>query len=234
MAVVYLVAFWLAGLWLSTAYLAPPHSGLLLAITGLILALLWRHKRLVMWGALSIAVLGTALFRVEQFPASLAPDDVSTLNGGLVLLEGKVAATPEVEGATQRLVLQAEQVETDGYGAPASGVILVLLPRYPTYAYGQQLALEGGLQSPRDLGWSGYAEALARQRIHSVLRYPVVLSASAFEPSADVYAALTSLRSSSAETLRRLLPEPQAGIAVGLLLGDRGGISSRPGGRFSS
>ena len=101
--------------------------------------------------------------------------------------------------------------------------MLVTVPRYPEYNYGDLVSITGELQTPPRLDDFDYKGYLAHQGIYATMYYPrieVLEGGHGFPPLAWIY----DLRGSLANTLAEVLPEPQASLAQGILLGLRGNI----------
>jgi competence protein ComEC len=137
---------------------------------------------------------------------------------GAVALRGVVAepATPAETSLSLRLRVAA--VERDGAWAPASGIVLVRLPRTAPYDYGDGLELRGTLTAPPDSPGSGYAAALRRQGVRGALDYPTASAWLGGERSPPL-AALHALRRRLETAIQAALPEPHAALLVGVLLG---------------
>ncbi|GAH19856.1 unnamed protein product, partial [marine sediment metagenome] len=106
-----------------------------------------------------------------------------------------------------------------------SGTALLFVPRYPIYSYGDVLLVTGKLETPPQLNDFDYKGYLAHQEIYSTMLYPkieIVETGKGFKPLEWVY----SLRNRLSQTLTEVLPEPQASLAQGIILGIRGNIPS--------
>ena len=97
------------------------------------------------------------------------------------------------------------------------------MPRYPAYNYGDVLLVTGELETPPQLNDFNYKDYLAHQGIYSTMLYPkieILDRGKGFKPLEWVY----SLRNRLSQTLAEVLPEPQASLAQGIILGKRGTI----------
>ncbi|MFQ6000577.1 MAG: DNA internalization-related competence protein ComEC/Rec2, partial [Anaerolineae bacterium] len=90
--------------------------------------------------------------------------------------------------------------------------------RYPGYAYGDLLEIEGELETPPEFESFSYKDYLARQGIYTLLRYPQIDSLAQGQGN-PLYAALYTLKDRAQATIRALLPEPEASLLSGILLG---------------
>jgi competence protein ComEC len=105
---------------------------------------------------------------------------------------------------------------------PAAGTCLLTVPRYPDYAYGDMLQLKGRLETP-ETGSFDYRAYLARQGVSWTMYYPHVERLDTGEGN-RLLSWVYSLRDWLSASLGKILPEPQAALAQGITLGDRGTI----------
>ena len=98
------------------------------------------------------------------------------------------------------------------------------MSRYPEYNYGDELLINGKLETPEAFDDFDYRGYLANQGIYSTMLFPeveVLDTGKGFPPPmAWVYSFRDRLSQAMAETL----PEPQASLAQGMVLGIRGNI----------
>ena len=89
------------------------------------------------------------------------------------------------------------------------------LPRYPVVAPGQRIVIDGSPELPPD---SPYGTYLVRTGVAGTIQSRSL----EIEPGpAEPAAALETIRRGAATTLARVLPEPEAGLAAGILIGLR-------------
>jgi competence protein ComEC len=216
LALIYLSVAWVAGIYLGSRFalhFAIIFSGLL----PLILLFFFPEKRkaITLAAVCLIAFFGGALC----YQASLPPDDASHIkfyNGQEVEIRGTVSADPEIRDKSTHLRLSASQLN----GKEIAGDVLLFVPRYPEYNYGDVLLVWGKLETPPQLGDFDYQGYLENQQIYSTMLYPeieLLETGQGFRPMAWVY----SLRNSLSQSLARVIPEPQASLAQGVVLGIR-------------
>jgi competence protein ComEC len=216
LALIYLSGAWLAGIYLGSK-LALPTLLILIGLLPLILLFFFRQKRkaIILAAVCLVAFFGGALV----YQASLPPDDAGHLrfyNGQEVEIQGTVSADPEIRDSSTHIRLSASQLN----GQKVSGNALLFVPRYPEYVYGDLLLVRGKLETPPRLGDFDYQGYLENQGIYSTMLHPeieVLDTGKGFRPLAWVY----SLRSSLSQSIARVIPEPQASLAQGIVLGIR-------------
>jgi competence protein ComEC len=109
----------------------------------------------------------------------------------------------------------------------------VRAPRYPAYTYGDELEVEGKLETPpvfEDFSYRGY---LAHQGIHGIVGWPKITLVSR-DGGSPVYHTLLAVRARIQATIARILPEPEASLLTGILLGVESGIPDRVNDAFST
>ncbi|MFA5309175.1 MAG: DNA internalization-related competence protein ComEC/Rec2 [Dehalococcoidales bacterium] len=221
---IYLSCVWVVGIFVGYKIDLPPWFCLLalLPLPWLFVARPYRKQ-------LILVSLGIFLFVMAAVYAygSLYSVDESKLRFyndlGPAEIKGTVAADPDVRDRSTRLTLSVDAIFVDGAWREVDGKALVVVPRYPEYAYGDVLHLAGELETPSPIGDFDYRGYLAHQGIYTTLYYPhvdVLGEDQGFTPLAWIYA----LRGRLADTLAEVLPEPQAALAQGILLGLRGNI----------
>jgi competence protein ComEC len=109
------------------------------------------------------------------------------------------------------------------------GKVMIHAPPYPAYRYGQRVIVQGEVERPSAAeypGWFDYRAFLARQAIFAIMDETEELHITAHPTQAGNPALrlLYQFRAHCQEILLRELPEPQASLAVGILLGGKAAI----------
>jgi len=218
------------GILAADARLAP--SGLLTFAVGIALALVsgaipraGRLARVVL--AVGVALLGVGLgvSRGAATASSTGPDSVVAHIGPTSWqVAGTVVDDPRPRGERQQAILDELLLATEGGSArPVRGRLLVWLPRATSVQAGDRLALVTRLEAPRDFNGFAYGAYLARQGIGAVA------SAYAANVVSHRRAALAEglgvLRGWLLHGLNSIVPEPEAALAAGVLLGVRSSIA---------
>ncbi|NWG21848.1 MAG: ComEC family competence protein [Chloroflexi bacterium] len=167
------------------------------------------------------AALGGARLVAADVP--ILPQSIRLFNDrGEVSIRGIVTEDPRRLADGQRLVLATDSVRAGGsIWRPAEGLVLVTLPRYPERSYGDRLELTGKLTTPRAAARPeafDYQVYLARRGIFTLMK-PERSRRIAAGQGNPVLAALLGVRDQARRVLLHELPEPQAALAVGILLG---------------
>jgi competence protein ComEC len=185
--------------------------------------------------ALACAALGALRYGASIPPAG--PDDVRLLAGrGEITVAGTVVGDPKRSEDGQQVTLQADTARMNAASRPVEGLILVAMPPFPIYRHGDRLAVTGKLKMPRaaerpsDFDYRAY---LAHRGIHVLISEPKEvrpLPAAGGGPLRLLYDARETCRA----TMIRLLPEPQASLIVGILLGIQSSIPDDVYANFSA
>ncbi len=225
MTLVYLAAAWVAGIALASAVDPPWQLLLLLAFVSVISLLLWWDEHRVRLGALSLLMLvlgaGRFLLALPHFDEG----SLATYNGaGWVTLEGVVVGEPDERGDHTRLRVRAERLTLpDGTGREVEGLALIRTGRFPRRAYGDHLRVMGTLEAPPVYESFSYREYLARQNVYSYMGWAhvdVLTEGRARTPVACLFA----FKRRAQAVIAGMLPEPQASLLTGILLGVEAGI----------
>jgi competence protein ComEC len=221
---IYLSCVWVAGIFLGSILDLPP----LLCLLGLV-PLPWlfftrHHRKKILFASLGIFLFVAAAVYSYASLYSIDENKLHFYNDrGPIEIKGTVAGDPDIRDKSTRLTLSSSAILVDNAWRKVEGKALVFVPRYPEYRYGDALQLTGDLQTPPQLDDFDYRGYLAHQGIYTTMYYPrieVLGEGQGFKPLAWVY----NLRGRLAQTLADVLPEPQASLAQGILLGMRGNI----------
>ncbi len=224
MLLIYLSCIWVAGVFVGSLLRLPLMFGFLILLPVPLLIYGRRYARYVL-----LACLGIALFIVAAAYSSASQLDFDAgkityyNDSGDVRLRGMVSGAPDVRDVNTRLTIAAEAVDPGAGRHQVSGKVLVLVPRYPEYHYGDILELTGELETPPRLDDFDYRGYLAHQGIYTTIYYPeieVVDKGQGLAPLAWIY----ELRARLSRGLAEVLPEPQASLARGIVLGVRANI----------
>lgn len=214
---------WAAGVFLGSRFNVS-ELVLLIALAPLPLLIFRRMRGIALLSSLCLlALVGGALY----YQTALPPDDIAQVShyndSGRVTLRGVVSLDPDVQDKTTRLKLAAKSVEINGELKTVSGMVMLYVPHYPEYAYGDLLEVTGKLETPKNFADFDYQGYLAKQSVYSTMFYPDIKLDSVGHGLA-LLDWIYGLRHKLADVLAQTLPEPQASLAQGIILGLRGNI----------
>src|SRR3989338_2761896 len=174
----------------------------------------YRHRTSIM-AALFFVAVGFGQLRYQQADLGGRQSDLQNKIGQRVSLVGIVSDEPEQKENYNRLVLEDEKSE---------GKILVYLPSYPQYKYGDKLKINGILKRPEKFGdnfdWPAY---LAKDDIYYEMFYPqteFISSGNGFWLKEKLFALKTKFLLAVAS----VTPEPHSAFLGGITIGAREGL----------
>lgn len=209
---------WLAGL--ALARLPEPRLGLFWLAVAAPLALLYRRRLPLPW-PLALAAVGVAALGLWRgWPAPVEPPPA--LPPGIAAVRGTVASWPRAGEHETRATLLVDQVETGGAWRPLAASLAARLPLFPAVEVGDRIEVRGAARGLAALDDQRAADWLRRQGLAGEVtgRQVMVLATPAALPGARREPAVAAVMA----VLDRALPIPVAGLAAGLLLGERSGL----------
>lgn len=222
MRLVYVTFAWVVGILLAVYGLiqTPLFWGVFVGAAVLVLVMLWRTDRRG-WGLLLLVMM------LGAWRASFMPND-SPLTayhdvGGLTVT-GVIVTEPDVRDTDTRFILQAESLTRLGTTRPIDGRVFVQTNQVRTLACGDRVQVTGWLETPAVYDTFNYADYLAARQVFSLTRGAGVETLEmgvACQPMRTLH----TLKSNMADTINRMMPEPEAGLLVGILLGNERGLS---------
>jgi competence protein ComEC len=173
MLLIWLSCAWVLGIFLGSLFHCPA-ALMLIGLLPLPAALIWPRCRMrLVWLALGLVICCGAAF---YFPhrAEKAPPLASFNGQGTVQISGIISAPPEMGHSLTRVELAAREIVADGQSTATGGTVLLFLPRYPEYRYGDILVVKGRLEDPPVYEDFDYQAYLAGQGIFSTMLSPAV------------------------------------------------------------
>jgi competence protein ComEC len=235
---------WAIGLWLSSQLTLPLRVWMGAALAALLAARFVRHPRArLLLGCSFVLALGAARFASVQ-PKFNAYSLATYNDQGFVTLQAVVAAEPDVRDTYVYYKLDAKTLTLEGDESsanvplddqspinqspipnpfPVNGALRLRGERYPVYAYGDRLLVRGELETPPEWEDFSYRDYLARKSIYSYMPRAQVEWLSGGEGAAWKQK-LLSFKSKAQSTIARILPDPEASLLTGILLGVDSGI----------
>ena len=226
MILVYLGVGWFMGLWLASVTTPGLTGWLVVGGVGLAGVVIWRRR--APWHGLFVALLALGLGGIRYDTAVPVIDEshIAHYNDGQeVVLTGLVIDEPDVRDRSVNLrVAMDSLVLADGIVRPARGTALVRTARFPVIAYGTRLRLNGRLETPPEFDTFSYKDYLARQGVHSLINTPRLTVLAEGEGS-PLKQAIFAFKAHAQASINRLIPDPQAALLSGILLGNGHGLA---------
>ena len=216
-------AFLLGVLWRSLAPVGLPALGTLLAMS----VVLWfvlraQYSQHALYALLaSLACVG-GVVRTELAWQSFDTFRVYHNGERIVAAEGIVRDEPDVRD--RGVVLVVDRTDTD-----RNVRFRMTVPRYPTFHYGDRVQFAGTVREPvsfesdtgRVFDYAGY---LRKDGVHYVLDRPTV-SLTAHESGFSVRGHLIRLKHAWMQAVSQTVPEPEAALAAGIIVGGKQSLS---------
>ncbi len=226
MTLIYLTLAWCAGIVLVRLSSGlSPLVALLGALAGVGLAIAQRRNRTwrVAWLCLAAAALGT--LRMMAASAPPGPASLASYNGrGWRTFEGIIVAEPDVRDTHVNLRVAVNRMNHYQETAAIHGTALIQAPRYGDYAYGDRILFGGEPLTPPEFDDFSYRDYLARQGVYSLV-YNAEVNILSHDNGSRFTGALLALNRRGRDLIADILPEPQASLLTGILLGVETGIS---------
>lgn len=208
---------------------------LTLAALGLPALLLWaplgrRWRRL----GLIVGLTGAGLLGAARIAAALPETTDASIwlrAGQYVELRGTVDGEPRWSEGGQRVVVSVDAVQVGDGAGPADGLVQAELPAEPALLPGSQVVLAGTLVRPRSGATFNYAAYLGRRDIFVILDTPRLLQSA--DPPPGILTTLLRIKGAAFDATLRILPEPEAGLLAGILLGMQGALAPDTRAEFS-
>ena len=226
---VLVAASWVAGLIAAHHWFVPlgvePLSLAVLSLIPVSAILLWPRDRQIRLAAVCLLALLLASLRYQSaLPKLDDPSHVSYYNDrGWAELQGVVTGYPDIRDSWVNVKVEMEWIRIGGTQNAVQGSVLIRTSRYPEIRYGDRLSISGLLETPPEFDDFSYREYLSRKGIYSYINYARV-SRIASGQGSPFWAALYSIKDRARDALARLVPDPEASLLQGILLGIRSGI----------
>ncbi len=145
-----------------------------------------------------------------------------------LIIEGKVVAEPDVREGSVRLFVEADTVVYESATSSIKAGVLVVVPPHSEVSYGDTIRARGTLRAPESFDTGdgrqfAYPEYLAMRGITHELSRAEIESSEAHMGN-PLYAFAIGLKHKFLDGLGAALPEPAAGLAGGITVGDKRSI----------
>ena len=234
MTLLLLASCFVAGVFVGLRAETPPVAVVLLVAAAVLTALLSRTLRRSVFPAVLLLTATAGILAVESLH-TVPGEELRAYHDVPAEVVGIVVDDPSPAGSLARVQVEVESVDTGGDRADASGRVLVTLRIPPSLVedrdapyirYGDRLRLAGRLVPPPELDGFDYPGYLASQGIGTTMWLPDVALVDEGNGSRAMEL-LFALRRELAQSLARVVPEPQASLGQALLLGMRDGLPTR-------
>lgn len=221
MRLVYLTGGMITGL-LITAGISGISPFVWLVILAISVFLLWLGDRASPAVALFLFGIAVAGYRWMTVPQTA--DIQRYLDVGGSQIEGVITDEPDIRDTSIQFRLEPETIFFESQTLPTSGAVLVRAPRTALVQYGDRVRVTGLLVTPAQIDTFNYADYLARTGLYGLVDNAIVEVIDS-QPPAPLTAALLNFKHGTQRHLSQMLPEPAAGLLIGILTGSEQNIS---------
>jgi competence protein ComEC len=217
-----------AGVFLrSVALVSWPFAGLFLLLAALVLAFAFfdtSKRGVTVVFAMLLVAAATGVVRMDVATQEGDPQLTAHL-GREVVLEGFVAEEPDARERSTRITLQVGSILYDRATSSVSGRVLAVAPAHTDVAYGAHVRASGLLALPEAFDTDGgrafdYPMYLAKDGVLYTLSFAEVERLEGWRGNPAKAFAL-GVKHVLTDGLHSALPEPEAGLAAGITLGDK-------------
>lgn len=170
--------------------------------------------------AFALVFFSLGYLRVHVVPHVLSGESQREI-GNEITIEGVVVDEPDVRETHQRVLVKDDKGERT----------LAVLPRYPELSYGERVLVSGTRTRPEAFETESgrvfrYDEYLRARGIGSLLSYASVEEVHPREGWYRLHGVLSDIRNMLEDGIALAVPEPEASLALGMLLGGKQGLGS--------
>jgi competence protein ComEC len=212
MLLISLCCAWALGIWLGSKFNVP-FTAAFAVLVPLFLALFFKRyqKPLLIMLVSLISFFGAVFYVPTTHPEA---NTLAAFTGQTVELKGIISTPPDIRDNITHLQLSVQTVNRQ----PVQGTVLLFVSHYPEYRYGDVLLINGKLENPPQVDGFDYQAYLARAGIYTTMLNPgiqVLQHDAASKPLQWIY----SVRERLSRSISQSLPEPQASLTRGIVLG---------------
>jgi competence protein ComEC len=218
-----LVTALLAGLWVGATFRVGWWPWLPVVALGAAAAVALPGS--VRWVGLVMLAGVLGLVRAELASHTPSPDTLDFYQGRVAVVRGWVDEAPEAHRGAMRVTVRVQELTADDAPArPVRGRLLAVVHGSTRLAYGDRVEAQGVLLAPRASERFDYADFLSRSDVWALLGNASLrrLGTGAGHP---LYARLVAVKRGFIGAVRRDLPEPQAALLLGIVLGYRSALA---------
>lgn len=142
---------------------------------------------------------------------------------------GYVSDEPEISGDKQRLAFYARQLSAPPFRIDTDEKVLITVPLFPRYSYGEHLEIYGQIKKPENFSDFDYEAYLAKDGVFTTMFYPEIkrtdLNFSFYEKTKiSLFRKIFAVKNAFENSINRSVAEPNAAFIGGILLGSRSQI----------
>ena len=164
--------------------------------------------------------------------------EIDELNDSVVSINAKISEMPEIKNGKQKIIIEdcvfshqsPLRRDSDGAGNTEDinsnkidGKIIIYAERYPEYDLGDIIYLQGKIKIPEDFEGFEYRNYLLAKNIYYIVYYPEIELKERNE--SGFYFQISNYRKYANDLIKKIFPQPQAGIVSAMTLAVKSDIS---------
>lgn len=214
----FLISF-IVGIWLSDLIILDNYSqDILIGCTVLLIFVffIFIKEKMIRVLIFCLLILSLGLIYTSYFKEKITPKKLPYNQS--VSFTGVVDAEPDIRSDKIKLTIEVTNTGNQ-YQQLLGQLVLVNVPRYPEYQYGDKLEISGQLQEPGLIETFDYGKYLSRYQIFAIINNPKVVRKIADGSKSKIYSSLFKIKNRFQESLNRSLSEPESSLAGGIIVG---------------
>lgn len=221
------IFFWLGvlflgGIFLSQFFLIDLTIKLALLNCAFILIFIWRKFKVCLIIGFGIIIFLFGMFRYELALPKVNSNWIQYYNEkDEIMLLGTVIVEPDIRIENTKLVIG--NIRSKELNNNLKGRILITVPKYPVLSYGDELEVKAKLRDPGEFNEFNYRDYLAKLGIYSVAYNSEIILVNKNKGN-FVFNFVLKIKYYFRDSINKILPEPQASLIDGLLLGNKSGL----------
>ncbi len=220
MKLIYAMFVWMAGVGFQHTTDVDFPFGVVVVVSAFAFALVWmREVRWWRWLALGVLLFSLGAWRFSAVQGNTTDALVPLQNQGTVSVEGVVVREPDTRDTVTLLRVEVDRVLWLGTWRERSGAVQMLVGAEDEINFGDRIVATGVLRPAAVLDTFNYGDYLARRGINSVMS-PRDVNVIGSGEGSQWRGLLLSIKQRAELNIERNLPEPQASLLTGILLGD--------------
>lgn len=220
------------GVFIASFFKIPVLALFAVAIIAVIfISIFWRNRKIALICFAAVFVM-LGIYRYQMVSKKIDTANIHSDLSKNIIFQGVIAEEPDIRIKDTQYVIKTINAERQTQNYNELGKILVTMPHYPAYHYGDLIELDGKLKIPEKFSSFDYQEYLAKDDIYFIMYSPKTSFISSGHGN-SIYNAIFSFKNVFKERLGRLLTEPETSFLNGLLLGERSGMGEKLKNDFS-
>ncbi len=216
----------IAGIFSSSVFVSPEiiFLWIFLVVACAIVGKIFRKRKVILYAfALFFIGMICGVFRTRLFEQHVSYD-LRAWEGESIAFTGMIVSSPIGNGSTQKFTVKVFTIKDNNKDKEIEGNVLMSVGLFPQYHYGDMVQVRGKIKKPEVIndGTSGsvfnYPRYLTKSGVTETMSFGSVKSIGENKGNI-VKKSLYGIRDAFVKAITRILPEPQAGLLSGIVLG---------------